>query len=140
MEASGRCLCGAVSFVANDVEQHFHACHCDMCRRWSGGPAMAVPVGGIRFEGADHIGRYRSSEWAERGFCKACGSNLFYRLTGQDHYIVWVGTFDDSAPFELEGEIFIEQKPPGYAFAGEHPRLTGEEFLASLSDSGETST
>lgn len=132
MSATGHCLCGAVSYTATDVDPHLHACHCNMCRRWSGGPGFAASVGAIRFEGEEHIGRYESSEWAERGFCTRCGTNLFYRLKHNDHHVVWMGTFDEQAPFELAGEIYIEDKPPAYDFAGEHPRLTGEEFLASL--------
>jgi hypothetical protein len=40
--------------------------------------------------------------------------------------------FEDQSIFKLAGEIFIDENPGGYAFAGDHPRLTGEEFLASM--------
>ena len=132
MNHTGRCLCGAVSFDAQGVEQDLHGCHCSMCRRWSGGPALAVSVESVTFKGGEHIQRYDSSEWAERGFCRRCGSNLFYRLKAQDHYILQLGAFDDQSGFRLVGEIFIDEKPPGYAFGGEHPRQTGAEFLASM--------
>ena len=133
--AAGGCLCGAVRFEASDVDTHVHGCHCSMCRNWSGGPMLAAQVGSVQFEGAEHIRRYDSSEWAERGFCDRCGSNLFYRLKEADSYIMCAGAFDDPAIFELVGEIYIDEKPPGYAFAGDHPRQTGEEFLASLQQS-----
>jgi hypothetical protein len=45
---------------------------------------------------------------------------------------VSVGAFDDSAPFRLAREIFIDKKPAGYAFAGDHPRWTEEETFARL--------
>lgn len=80
MQATGRCLCGAVSFVADDVAAEVHSCHCDMCRRWNGGPAFATSVGRVTFEGEENVSRYDSSAWAERGFCTRCGTNLFYRL------------------------------------------------------------
>ena len=48
-----------------------------------------------------------------------------------------VGTFDDESPFELAGEIYVDEKPPGYDFAGDHPRQTGAEFMASLGMSEE---
>ena len=32
----------------------------------------------------------------------------------------------------LPREIFVDDKPDSYELAGTHPRLTGEEFLASL--------
>lgn len=132
MEATGHCLCGAVTYTAEDVQTDINSCHCGMCRRWNGGPAFAAMVGKVTFEGEENITRYDSSEWAERGFCSRCGTNLFFRLKEQDQYVIWMGSFDDQAPFNLAGEIFIDEKPPAYTLAGEHPRLTGEEFMASL--------
>jgi len=132
MSMTGHCLCGAVTYTAEDVTTDFHSCHCTMCRRWSGGPGMAASVGKVNFQGEENVTRFESSAWAERGFCARCGTNLFYRLKEHDHYVLWMGSFDDQAAFRLAGEIFIEDKPAAYEFAGDHPRQTGEEFLASL--------
>ena len=125
-------FCGAVTYTAEDVETDIHSCHCGMCRRWTGGPAFAASVGKVIFESEQNITRYGSSAWAERGFCNRCGTNLFYRLKEADHYVLWMGTFDDQAPFNLKGEIYIDEKPLVYELAGDHPRMTGEEFMASL--------
>ena len=132
MSASGQCLCGAVTYTAQAIDTEVHSCHCSMCRRWSGGPGFAASVGKVEFTGEENIARFDSSGWAERGFCKTCGTNLFYRLRETDHYVIWMGTFDDQAQFKLAGEIYIDEKPASYEFAGDHPRLTGEEFMASL--------
>ena len=123
MNGSGQCLCGAVTFEAKNVESQVHACHCTMCRRWNGGPALAVAVGSVTFAGEANIERYRSSEWAERGFCKICGSNLFYLLM-PTRYIIEVGLFNEQN-FELESEIFCAVKPTWYEFAGGHPKHDG---------------
>ena len=98
---------------------------------------QASAVGSVTFDGESHIKRYQSSDWAERGFCAECGTNLFYRFKDPEMYLLATGIFDDSEPFKLVGEIYIDEKPPGYDFAGDHPRLTGEEFLASLGDGDE---
>ncbi len=132
MSATGKCLCGSVTYSVSSVNHEFHSCHCGMCRRWGGGPAMATQVDGVQFEGADHIQRYQSSDWAERGFCRQCGTNLFYYLKPQDQYMMWVGTFDDQSQFRLVGEIYIDAKPDGYQFSGDHPKQTEAEFLASI--------
>ena len=129
---TGKCLCGAVRFTAQGVETHHHACHCGMCRRWSGGPLFAAACEHVTFEGDEAIATYQSSDWAERGFCKVCGTNLFYRLKSTGQYIMSVGAFDDPAPFKLAGELFIDLKPPGYTFAGDHPRLTEAETFAKF--------
>jgi len=135
MDATGKCLCSAVTFVAHDVEPGLHICHCSMCRRFAGGPTFCAGVGSVTFDGVEQIGRYASSPWADRGFCMRCGSSLFYRLTASDHYILHLGAFDDQTPFATASEIYIDDKPPGYDVAGSHPRLTGAEFLASLEQS-----
>jgi len=136
MTATGRCLCGAVTYEAHGAQPHVHACHCGMCRRWSGGPSFGVQVERLELSGTDHVCRYPSSDWAERAFCTRCGTHLFYRLTAADQYICWQGSFDDQSPFELDGEIYVDEKPPGYDFAGDHSRMTGAEFMASLGGGG----
>ena len=93
---------------------------------------MAASVGKVAFTGEEHLKRYRSSDWAERGFCAECGTNLFYHLIEPSSYVLCTGSFDDADQFSLAGEIYIDEKPKGYDFAGDHPRLTGAEFLKSI--------
>ena len=104
-----------------------------MCRRWSGGsPFFASVCEGVVFEGEDQLGRFTSSPWAQRGFCKACGTTLFYFLVPAQKYMMSVGAFDEQSQFQLVREIFVDHKPPGYAFAGDHPRWTEAETLARM--------
>ncbi len=108
-----------------------------MCRRWSSGPLFAAAAEGVAFDGVESLATYRSSEWAERGFCKSCGSNLFYRLTPSGPYMMCVGAFDDPSQFRLVAEIFIDHKPEGYAFAGDLLRSTEAEIFAKFAPGGE---
>lgn len=126
---TGQCLCGAVRFDAQDVDDNFGACHCEMCQRWSGGLFITTSSDKVLFQGDEHLTRYRSSAWAERGFCNVCGSNLFYRLLNRESYEMCVGSFDDKTDFILTSEIFIDRKPDGFALQGEHDRLTEAETL-----------
>lgn len=83
MKVEGSCLCESVkfSFTHDGSEAHFDACHCGMCRKWSGSPAMTVQVSGdLVFDGREYITEYESSDWAVRGFCKKCGSSLYYKM------------------------------------------------------------
>ena len=91
-----------------------------MCRKWNGGAATATYVGSVEFNGEENITRYASSDWAERGFCKLCGSNLYYLLK-PDQYIIGTGLFDKQ-DFELGMEIFYAGKPDWYEYTGEHPK------------------
>lgn len=134
----GHCLCGAVSFEVKAAESDAHCCHCDMCRRWTGSAMIAVIVqpGDIAFEGSDRIRTYPSSDWAERAWCDGCGSTLYYRVRVDDFgprvYALALGLFDDPSAFSLGKEIFIDRKPTGYGFMGDHPRLTENEYLAEI--------
>jgi hypothetical protein len=93
---------------------------------------FAVAADGVEFEGEESIERYKSSDWAERGFCRNCGTNLFYFFTPTGSYFLCVGAFDDASRFKLQGEIYVDHQPEGYAFAGNLSRLTEAEFMAKF--------
>ena len=133
---SGQCLCGAVRFSADNVDPEYWACQCSTCIRWSAGPFMTVACSGVSFDGEENIVVYDSSAWADRGFCRQCGTVLYYRMKGHDGYKINIGVFDDSSSFKMVGEIFVEDKPAGYDFAGDHPRLTGAEAIKKFSLTG----
>ena len=118
MSFSGSCLCGAVKFTAESAETHVHSCHCTTCVKWNGAPGMASSVQGATFTGEDNIGIYASSEWAERGFCKTCGSNLFYRMRDGSQLIIGLGSFDNQSQFSLAGEIYVDEKAAAYRLRG----------------------
>lgn len=123
----GHCLCGGITVSSGDHKE-VNLCHCAMCRRWSGGPMFAVHGGkGVRFTGMTPVA-YRSSEWAERGFCPTCGTHLFYHLLPTDEYILSAGLFQDQG-FELTGQIFIDEKPDFYALKNDTPTLTGQQVF-----------
>ncbi|MNV28729.1 Glutathione-dependent formaldehyde-activating enzyme [compost metagenome] len=123
----GSCLCGAIGVVAGEHSE-IGLCHCSMCRRWSGGPLFAVHCDDkVQFIGGTPKA-YRSSEWAERGFCGECGTHLYYRLVPDGEYFVPAGLFQDRA-FELASQIFIDEKPPFYTLANDTPMLTGKQVF-----------
>ncbi len=138
IQAHGSCLCGAVRFTAETVSTKVGACHCSMCRKWGGGPLLAVNCGtGVRFESEEAVSVYDSSAWAQRGFCKRCGSHLFYRLRESGQYTMPVGLFDDATGFELDHQVFIDEKPHYYAFVNETTDMTGAEVFAKYAPPSE---
>ena len=128
---AGRCLCGAVKFQATANNLDVSACHCSMCRRWSAGPYMEVTCQMVAFDGEEHIGRIRSSDWAERGFCRECGSNLFYHIIGSSDYQLSAGLFDDPSQFTLSMQVFIDNKPDYYEFSNKTDTMTAAEVIAA---------
>ena len=133
MTRMGACLCGAVRFAIEADASEVAVCHCGMCRRWTGGPFAGIHVkGAVAFEGREAIGLYRGSSWGERGFCKICGSTLFWRLQDQSETVLPAGAFDDASGFKLTTEIFIDEKPDFYDFAQETKKMTGAEAFAAF--------
>ena len=129
----GQCLCGAVTVRATPKRRHVEACHCSMCRRWGGSAYLGVQCGtDVEFGGEENVVRFRSSEWAERGFCGRCGSNLFFHYLPLGTYGLLAGLFPDDALLPLNEEIFIDQKPDYYSFAGDAEKLTGAEVMAKF--------
>jgi len=117
---------------------HSHACHCEMCRRWTGSAFLGVSVapGDLAFEDVTNVRTFVSSDWAERAFCGVCGSGVLYRLTAagpmQGQSFVALGLFDEPDALPLASEIYIDCKPASFAFAGDRPRTTKAEFEAAL--------
>ncbi|TDR18454.1 GFA family protein [Marinicella litoralis] len=127
----GGCLCGAVTLLATTVKPMVGACHCNMCRKWVGGPFMAVDCGSeVGFIGHEYIGRYASSEWAERGFCTQCGSALFYKLKESGQYMLAAGILDLENQLHFDHQVFIDEKPNYYCFSNKTKNMTGAELFA----------
>lgn len=130
---TGRCLCGAVAYTGRGERGRIHVCHCTDCRRWTGGPFLGVQFAeGVAIDDPGAVSWYGSSEWAERGSCRTCGTTLFYRLrAAPDDLSVTAGSLDDASGIGgIEEHIFIDSKPSYYDFADGAPRITGAEVFA----------
>lgn len=92
--------------------------------------ALCVAASGpVTFKGENFITRYTSSDWAERGFCKNCGTHLFYYLKG-GHYNFPLGLLDKNEDLEFHLQIFIDMKPDNYSFANKTELMTEAEVFA----------
>jgi hypothetical protein len=121
---TGSCLCGAVRFeVAADLPGP-DACHCSQCRKWSGHyfASTDVPKASLKVEGEDNVAWHQSSEKVRRGFCRACGSSLFWDPTHRDIIGVAMGAFDKPTNTRLAIHIFVADKGDYYDIADGLPR------------------
>ena len=101
--ASGRCLCGSVRVNAPNMDRSVATCHCGMCRKWGGGAVLFADCGtDVSWQGEEHIGVYSLSAWAERGFCKVCGTRLFYRAKEVRSYHIPATLFDNAEGLSLD--------------------------------------
>ena len=138
-ETTGQCMCGAVRFRATDVPDHFGVCHCEMCRRWTGSAFanVEVPEGSVTWEGEAQIATLQSSRWAERAWCRRCGSGLYWHMTqGGDYsgtYDIALGLFDEPDAFKIASEIYTDLKPHGFNLVDEgQKKLTRAECVAKF--------
>jgi hypothetical protein len=81
MALRGSCLCGGVKFELDEAPDTLRYCHCESCKKLSGGTATLngrVPSSSIRIlEGEDLLQTFEPAGGSAKTFCLACGSNLF---------------------------------------------------------------
>ncbi len=125
---SGSCLCGAVRYRVAGALDPVVVCHCMMCRRQTGHflASTNVAVADCVIEGEDGVRWYRSSESAERGFCGACGSVLFWRRPGSDRIAIAMGSFDRPTGAVIGEHIYVAAKGDYYAIDDGAPQFLGE--------------
>lgn len=133
MKLHGSCLCGNVQIAIPDISQQITVCHCHMCQKFFGSSFLSLQgltSDQFTLEGEGAVQRYSSSEWAERGFCKICGSSLFYHALEGDYFFP-TGLFEKITGSIAE-EIFYDKKPDFYQLNNSAKKLTEAEFLAHL--------
>lgn len=91
---------------------------------------FGVAVDDLTFSDPAAVSAYKSSEWAERVFCKTCGSNMAWRAPEMGFTAVPAFAFDPPVAITLESELYIDEKPATYDLAGERTRMTAAEVEA----------
>jgi len=125
IQRAGRCLCGEVKFTARGEPLFVVFCHCESCRRATGG--VFVACCGFRredvgFEGAPPA-YYASSPGVRRGFCAHCGTSLTFESTRwPDDVHLMVGNFDAPGEFTPQCHVFAAERMPWLHFADGLPR------------------
>ena len=101
---SGGCLCGAVRYeVRGPLRREVNACHCRICRRFTGGlwAGTAAWRKDVSIEDDDALTWYQSSPHARRGFCGRCGSGLFWEGTGDPDLVIAASSLDEPSGLRL---------------------------------------
>ncbi len=113
VEHRGRCLCGAVQFVARGAPRWVAHCHCDSCRRATSAPLATYA--GFATEDVIWSGqartRFSSSPGVERSFCARCGSPLSFageRWPGEIH--LFVASFENPASVSPEVHVHVGEQ------------------------------
>lgn len=117
---TGSCLCGAVAFEINGPLRPVIACHCVQCRKQTGTymSATACSDADLVVSRKEGLAWFRSSAEAQRGFCRQCGSALFWKADGSQTTSVSAGAIDGRTDVPLDGHIFCEAAGDYYEIAG----------------------
>lgn len=130
---TGRCQCGNIRYSVSGPMREVIACHCKQCRRTVGSYFMATNAAADEVSIEDTAGtltwfRDADYDWAERGFCKRCGSNLFWRADDSGTISITAGSIDEPSGVHVAAHIFVADKGDYYKIADEfpqHPASTG---------------
>ncbi|MEX0308736.1 MAG: GFA family protein, partial [Tateyamaria sp.] len=95
---------------------------------------VSVKTDDLTWSGREHIATRASSDWAERAWCRECGTTLYFRQTKQDKWFggtdVPLGLFDEPDGFELAYEIFVDHAPSALKLADQgQKRLTRADVV-----------
>ena len=123
---TGACGCGAVRFTTSGPLRGVVYCHCTQCRRQSGHFYAATNVDDdcIEVEGEENITWYRASQTARRGFCRFCGSALFWKHDELDSVSVMAGAFDSPSGLRGDCHIFVADKGNYYEITDDLPQFS----------------
>lgn len=112
----GSCLCGEVTYQIHGQPRSVVACHCTQCRKTSGHYVAATQVKSdhLEIQGLSNVTWYKSSEHAKRGFCKTCGSQLFWTEPATSETSVMAGTIDGETGLCMDRQIHSDTKGDYY--------------------------
>jgi hypothetical protein len=126
MDWTGGCLCGAIRYRATAAPLRALLCHCETCRRVSG----SAFLGFVHFPKAEFAwqsrepARYRSSAYAERGFCPDCGSTLsMHEEVLDDRVQVTLGSLDRPQDVRPDDHVWTRSQLPWLEVADALPRF-----------------
>lgn len=122
---SGSCLCTAVRFKTRGELRELIFCHCTQCRKQTGLYYAATNVldRDLELEGAEDVTWYRSSDGAQRGFCRHCGSALFWKADGLDYTSIMAGAFEKPTDLKPGYHIYCADKGDFYGIDDDLPKF-----------------
>ena len=125
--SAGGCACGAVRYQLGSAPFDTGWCHCRICQRSSGAPALVfstVPFADFEIvSGGDAVGTVQSTPFGRRQFCTRCGTQLTMHVDHQPDTIDFtVATLDDPDAVAPGFHIFIADRIAWFDTADDLPR------------------
>lgn len=122
---TGGCLCGCVEYEVQGPLRDLVSCYCDQCRKSSGNFVSATAVSESRLSilRGDGLAWY-GNKLAKRGFCRECGSSLFWLPQPADGLVrIMAGSLQRDTGLRVAAHIFIDQRSDYQELSGDAPRF-----------------
>lgn len=130
---AGGCLCGAVRYRYDARPMGLNACHCQDCKRLSGGDygkmLLAERAHLAKPQGETAVYRKRADSGREIDIhrCAQCGTRLWHEPLAAPLYVfICAGTLDDSSWVAPTSHIWAEQARPGLICEADAIRIDGQ--------------
>ncbi|WP_416306978.1 GFA family protein [Neptunicella sp. SCSIO 80796] len=113
---SGGCFCAAVRYEIKGQLRGVVNCHCSQCTKLNGnfGAHSKALKSNITITRDKGLSWYKISDTAQRGFCRECGSGLFWDNIEQNTLGIIAGSLDSPTNLKTIGHIFVEDKSDFY--------------------------
>jgi len=141
LRRTGGCMCGAVRYEATGEPFSVAHCHCNSCRKHTGGPVVTLAgylKEQVSFSGSERA-FYESSPGALRAYCSQCGSPLTWEGDGGDLGPIielHLSTFDEPEAVVPTAHAFYPERLPWFDIADDLPRYEGFAELSTLLGNG----
>lgn len=114
--ATGRCLCGAVSYTIHGEPARMAQCHCADCQRASGTGHMSIAF--FKADQVDIKGEVKSfaitadsGNTNTRHFCPNCGSRIYNENSGRPGVVgIAIGCVDDKDWFQPQVVVYTRNR------------------------------
>jgi hypothetical protein len=122
----GSCLCGAITWRAEEPFLDMLHCHCVDCRK-THGAAFATSIGVARdrfaiLSGAGHMKSFTAPSGTRRSFCARCGTKVTIENDAWDATYVPASTFDTPPPHRPQMHMYVASRAPWFEIHDDLPR------------------
>jgi hypothetical protein len=116
---AGGCACGEVRYRVAGALRPVVACHCSQCRKSFTNYAAfsAARRGDLTIDDPAAVCWYSSSPGVRRGFCRRCGSALFWDKADNDFVSLAAGSLDQPSGLRQVRHIYAADKADFYEIA-----------------------
>tara|TARA_Y100000590_G_scaffold237399_1_gene267209 strand:+ start:225 stop:635 length:411 start_codon:yes stop_codon:yes gene_type:complete len=119
------CLCKGVNLKIIGEFRSVINCHCIQCTKTHGNFASYTSIleENIIFKSKKTLQWFKSSKKASRGFCKNCGSSIFFKRLGSKAISLSAGLLNNPTGLKTISHIFIHNKRDYYQLSDKLPKF-----------------